>query len=201
MYLIRSRPRWLSWMRRPGGLGFNPRPGRQHSFVEIDHEIFSTVILSLPLIQEGQLSVSGERMCTLLVNRLEDQACPVNVWLGKMTALDMTPLGWLGRKTSTQKLNKKIFLPFSILRSIFEIELKYTYTKFSLKLLSTGLSQVIDNLAILVSVTSEWYVKRVICKTWSRLSAGTLANSRPRSVDAQRGVWSGSALFALNTWS
>ena len=43
-----------------------------HSFVEIDHEIFSTVILSLPLIQEGQLSVSGGRMCTILVNRLED---------------------------------------------------------------------------------------------------------------------------------
>ena len=40
-------------------------PGRQHSFVEIDHEIFSMVILSLPLIQEGQLSVSGERMCTI----------------------------------------------------------------------------------------------------------------------------------------
>ena len=56
----------------PGGRGFNPRRGRQHSFVEIDHEIFSTVILSLPLIQEGQLSVSGERMCTVLVNRLED---------------------------------------------------------------------------------------------------------------------------------
>ena len=40
----------------------------QHSFVEIDHEIFSTVI---PL-QEGQLLVSGERVCTILVNRLED---------------------------------------------------------------------------------------------------------------------------------
>ena len=78
---------------RPGGRGFNPRRGRQHSFVEIDHEIFSTVILSLPLIQEGQLSVSGERMCTILVNCLEDYACPVNVWLGKLTALDMTPLG------------------------------------------------------------------------------------------------------------
>ena len=50
----------------------NPRRSRPHSFVEIDHEIFSTVILSLPLIQEGQLSVSGERMCTILVNRLED---------------------------------------------------------------------------------------------------------------------------------
>ena len=57
---------------RPGGHGLNPRRGRQHSFVEIDHEIFSTVILSLPLIQEGQLSVSGEIMCTILVNRLED---------------------------------------------------------------------------------------------------------------------------------
>ena len=57
---------------RPGGHGFNPRRGRQNSFVEIDHEIFSTVILSLLLIQEGQLSVSGERMCTVLVNRLED---------------------------------------------------------------------------------------------------------------------------------
>ena len=57
---------------RPGGHGFNPCRGRQHSFVEIDHEIFSTVILSLLLIQEGQLSVSGERMCTMLVNRLED---------------------------------------------------------------------------------------------------------------------------------
>ena len=57
---------------RPGGRGFDPRQGRQHSFVEIDHEIFSTVILSLSLIQEGQLSVSGERMCSILVNLLED---------------------------------------------------------------------------------------------------------------------------------
>ena len=57
---------------RPGGRGFHPGQVRQHSFVEIDHEIFSTVILSLPLIQEVQLSVSGERMCTILVNRLED---------------------------------------------------------------------------------------------------------------------------------
>ena len=57
---------------RPGGCRFNPRRGWQHSFMGIDHEIFSTVILSLLLIQEGQLSVSGERMFTILVNRLED---------------------------------------------------------------------------------------------------------------------------------
>ena len=41
------------------------------SFVEINHEIFSMVILSIPLIQEGQLSVSGKRMCTILVSHLE----------------------------------------------------------------------------------------------------------------------------------
>ena len=60
----------------PGGRGFNPRRGWQHSFVEIDHEIFSTVILSLPLIQEGQLSVSGKRMCTILVNRFRGLSLP-----------------------------------------------------------------------------------------------------------------------------
>ena len=81
---------------RPGGRGFNSRRGRQHSFVEIDHEIFSMVILSLPLIQERQLSVSRERMFTILVNRLEDLACPVNMWLGELTALDMTPFGLTG---------------------------------------------------------------------------------------------------------
>ena len=50
---------------RPGGRGFNPRRGRQYSFVEIDYEIFYTVILSLPLIQEGQLSISGERLISV----------------------------------------------------------------------------------------------------------------------------------------
>ena len=39
-------------------------PAWQHSFTEIDHKIISIVIRSLPLIQKGQLSVSGERMCT-----------------------------------------------------------------------------------------------------------------------------------------
>ena len=67
-----------------------------------DSKMISTTFAKMVLIQEGQLSISGERMCTILVNRLEDWACPVNVWLGKLTALYMTPLGWLGRKTSTQ---------------------------------------------------------------------------------------------------
>ena len=37
-----------------------------------DHEIFSMVILSLPLIQEWQLSLSDERLCTILLNRIEN---------------------------------------------------------------------------------------------------------------------------------
>ena len=34
-------------------------PAGFHTFVEIDHEIISTVILLLPLIQEGLLSVTS----------------------------------------------------------------------------------------------------------------------------------------------
>ena len=37
---------------------------RQYSFMEIGYEIISTAILSLPLNQEGQMSVTGERRCT-----------------------------------------------------------------------------------------------------------------------------------------
>ena len=72
-YMWNGRPRWLSWMRGPTRRSqVQPRQGWQHSFIEIDQELFFMVILSLPLIQEGQLSVSGERMCTILVNRSED---------------------------------------------------------------------------------------------------------------------------------
>ena len=53
-------------------LWVRPLLGQQHSFMESDHEIFSMIILSLLLIQEGQLSVSGERVCTILVSHLED---------------------------------------------------------------------------------------------------------------------------------
>ena len=77
---------------------------------EIDHRMFSTVILSLLLIQEGHLSVSGERMCTILVNRLEDLACPVNVWLGKLSTLDMTPRGWLAIKPQHKQTNLTLCL-------------------------------------------------------------------------------------------
>ena len=37
-------------------------PARSHTFEEINHEIISMVILLLPLIQEGLLSVTSESM-------------------------------------------------------------------------------------------------------------------------------------------
>ena len=52
------------------GHGFDSHV-RQHSFVEIGHEIISADILSLPLIQEGQLSVTG-RGARWLSGRVSD---------------------------------------------------------------------------------------------------------------------------------
>ena len=44
------------------------------------------------------------------------------MWLGKLTALDMTPLGWLGRKTSTQTNISCLFIVATTLKkcSCFE---------------------------------------------------------------------------------
>ena len=58
---------------RPGGRGIDPHLGRQYSFVEIDHERNIFCGHSFPAADlRRKLSISGERMCTLLVNCLED---------------------------------------------------------------------------------------------------------------------------------
>ena len=51
--------------------------------MEIDHEIFCKVILSLLLIQEGQLSVSCKRICTH--TGLKTKPAQEKVWLGELT--------------------------------------------------------------------------------------------------------------------
>ena len=56
----------VQWVAKPIA---NPRvliliPARADTFVEIDHEIFSTVILLLQLNQEGLLSFTRESICT-----------------------------------------------------------------------------------------------------------------------------------------
>ena len=57
------------------------------------------VILFLLLIQEGQLSVSGERMCTSTSYRFRGLSLPRKT-CGQL--LNMILMGWLGHKTSTQ---------------------------------------------------------------------------------------------------
>ena len=58
-------------------------PARSHTFVEIDHEIISTV---LPLIHSRRVVVSYKRknVHKLLVNRLFKPA-QEKVWLGELT--------------------------------------------------------------------------------------------------------------------
>ena len=66
------QPLWLSWMR----VWLETRRSWVSTPTKVGNILLWRLImkyfLSLPLIQEGQLSVFGERMCTILVNRLED---------------------------------------------------------------------------------------------------------------------------------
>ena len=63
------------------------------TFMEIDHKIIKTVILPLSLIQEEQLPVTGESMCskywlTALRTKPRKSLCKLNDWLGLiLTAL------------------------------------------------------------------------------------------------------------------
>ena len=61
-------------------------PARYHTFVEIDHEIISTVVLLLPLIYSRRVVVSYKRKYVhkLLVNRLLKPA-QEKVWLSELT--------------------------------------------------------------------------------------------------------------------
>ena len=61
-------------------------PVRPHTFVEIDHEMISTVILLLTLIHSRRVVVSYKRKYVheLLVNRLFKPA-QEKVWLGELT--------------------------------------------------------------------------------------------------------------------
>ena len=61
-------------------------PARSHTFVEIDHEIISTVISSLPLIYSRRVVVSYKRKYVhkLLVNRLFKPA-QEKLWLSELT--------------------------------------------------------------------------------------------------------------------
>ena len=53
-------------------------PARSHTFMETDHEIISKVILLLPLIQEGLLSVTSKVCAHKTSNKQKSlNPCPV----------------------------------------------------------------------------------------------------------------------------
>ena len=75
---------------------FDPHQVRQHTSMDIGLEIFSTVIFSLLLNPEGQLLVSGERLCTCTGSWSTAQRTRLaqeKVWLGKLTTFDMILMG------------------------------------------------------------------------------------------------------------
>ena len=59
-------------------------PAQPHDFMKIESEIFSSVILLLPLILEGLLSVAREGMCT-------------EFWLTSWSKLVQVKCGWVKR--------------------------------------------------------------------------------------------------------
>ena len=63
---------------------------RSHTFVEIDHEIMSKVILLLPLSQEKLLSVTSESMCTKYWLTPPSHICPGKSVARRTDSLDMT---------------------------------------------------------------------------------------------------------------
>ena len=70
--------------------------------IKLQRNHWLAMTLSSNLAYTSFLTLSGERMCILLVNHLEDLAFPVKVWLGKLTVHVLIPLGWLDHKTSPQ---------------------------------------------------------------------------------------------------
>ena len=61
-------------------------PARFHTFVEIDHEIISTVILlpSAESFKKGCCQLQA-KVCARSTGKLLVQACPGKVWLGELT--------------------------------------------------------------------------------------------------------------------
>ena len=60
---------------------------QSHTFMEIDHELISTVFLLLPLNLEGLLSVTSKRICMKYWLYRLAMLAKEKVWLGDMTVL------------------------------------------------------------------------------------------------------------------
>ena len=112
----------------------SPYRVRQHSFVETDHEIFSTVIFPFHWFKKDRCQFMGKEYAQVLVNHLErTKPAKEKVWLGKKTTLDMTLLiGWLGCKTPTKtnSLLKRDLLQKESICSLWEGANSFLLSRF-----------------------------------------------------------------------
>ena len=81
---------------RSGIRGFDPRRFQQHSTVLRDWSWNIFYSHSLPSADPRRTLVSFWQ------HNVHKYSFPGKVWTGKLTALDMTLMGWLGRKSATQ---------------------------------------------------------------------------------------------------
>ena len=84
-----------------GGHGSDLHWAWQHSFMEIDHQIFSRVILSNDS-RRAFVSFWWKNVLIYWLTAWRTKPAKEKVWLGKLTMLNMTPRGLLGCKISTQ---------------------------------------------------------------------------------------------------
>ena len=82
-----------------GGCGFDPHLVRNILSWRLIMRYFLRTFSPFHWFKKGSWLYLAKECPQILVNHLEDKACPGKVWLGKMTLMD-----WLGRKTSTQSI-------------------------------------------------------------------------------------------------
>ena len=80
--------------------------------------IMKYFLQSFFLFKNGSCQFLAKECTQVLVNQLEDWACPGKVWRGKLTVLNMTLMGWLGCKTSTQSVNRPYEI-YTVCHSVF----------------------------------------------------------------------------------
>ena len=97
------------------GRRFDPYRVQQHSSLEIDYKIFSKDIFSLPLIQQGQLSVSCARICISTGETLRELRLPRKSMVSWTDWLDMALMGWLDHKTWIQNPTDECVMLYAVI--------------------------------------------------------------------------------------
>ena len=148
----------------------------------------------------GSCRVSWPRWLSWMHVGLEtrrSQVWPVNVWLGKLTLLDMTPLGWLGHKTSTQTKSCQAWLVY--LATLLQGRLS---PQSGLTSIVHILSPQTDNCPSWISRMERMTVENISWSIATKEGCRTWRGSNPQLPDHQLDVhrsWPKLHMFPLKT--